>query len=94
MTFMQQWATQANENKQKLMEANIPKEYHRHAKVFLEEAAKALPPLCEENFTINLKPDAPSELMCKIYPLNQQELEVLRENLQKDREKGYICHRQ
>ncbi|KAH9969226.1 hypothetical protein BJV74DRAFT_784855, partial [Russula compacta] len=72
-TFAQQWATEANKHKQKLMETEIPEEYRRHKRVFSEEAVKALPPLQEENFSIQLKPDALNELMSKIYPLNQQE---------------------
>ena len=88
--FVQQWASATNSNKQKMMEANIPEEYKCHACIFSEDTAQALPPLREENFAINLKPDAPDELMCKVYPLNQPEMEELRKNLEKDHAKGFI----
>ena len=88
--FAQQWASATNTDKQKLMEADIPKEYKHHACIFSKSATQALPPLCKENFTINLKPEAPTELMCKVYPLNQPEKEELRKNLEKDHAKGFI----
>jgi hypothetical protein len=37
-----------------------------------------------------LKPGAPSEINCKIYPLTKQELAVTREFLDKNLELGYI----
>ena len=89
-TFAQQWASATNNNKQKLTETNIPEEYKHHACMFSKSAAQALPPLWEENFAINLKPNAPAELMCKVYPLNQPEMEELRKNLEKDCMKGFI----
>ena len=82
-TFVQQWASATNTDKQKMTEANIPKEYKCHAWIFSKSTAQALPPLQEENFAIKLKPDTPAELMCKVYPLNQPEMEELRKNFGK-----------
>ena len=92
-TFAQQWASTTNINKQKMTKAKIPDEYQCHAHIFSEDAAHALPPLCEENFTINLKPEALAKLMCKVYPLNQPEMEELGKNLKKDCAKGFIKDR-
>ena len=39
---------------------------------------------------IKLTPGAPQELDCKIYPLNQQELETLRKYLTEELAKGFI----
>ena len=89
-TFAQQWASATNNDKQKMTKADVPEEYKCHVHIFSESAAQALPPLQEENFTINLKPDAPDELMCKVYPLNQPEMKELRKNLEKDHAKGFI----
>ena len=72
--FAQEWAIEANQNKH--LEA-IPDEYCRHAKVFSETEAQRFPPTRDDDHTINLKPDAPSILDCKIYPLNPTETDVL-----------------
>ena len=39
---------------------------------------------------IKLVPGAPAELDCKIYPLNQRELETLHKYLAEELEKGFI----
>jgi hypothetical protein len=39
---------------------------------------------------IKFTPNAPEELDCKIYPLNQRELETLRKYLAKELAKGFI----
>ena len=38
-------------------------------------------------------PNAPTELDCKIYPLNQRELETLHKYLSEELEKGFIKDR-
>ena len=44
------------------VDPSIPEYYHRHAQVFDEKASFQFPPAREEDHTITLKPDAPSEL--------------------------------
>ena len=39
---------------------------------------------------INLMPNAPTKLDCKIYPLNQQELKTLCKDLSEELKKGFI----
>jgi hypothetical protein len=45
--------------------------YQKHWKVFDEEHAKCFSPSQTENICIKFIPNAPGELDCKIYPLNQ-----------------------
>ena len=49
-------------------------EYQRHSRIFDKEAAKMFPPSRPEDHAIHLKPGAPSEINCKVYPLTKQEL--------------------
>src|ERR1700730_10942573 len=51
----------------------IPPEYHRHWKVFSEEESHRFPPKRSEDMTIRLKPDAPSSIDCKVYPLSGED---------------------
>jgi hypothetical protein len=53
-----------------MAEPQIPKEYEQHKVVFSEEAAKRFPPSREENIKIKFILDAPTNLDCKVYPLN------------------------
>ena len=68
----------------------IPTHYRQYAKVFDEEASHRLPKHQPWDHTIDLKPDAPSSLNCKIYPLTVNEKETLRKWLDKELKKGYI----
>ena len=85
--FAQEWAIEANQNKH--LEA-IPDEYRRHAKVFSEIEAQRFPPTREDDPAINLKPDAPSILDCKIYPLNPTETDALAKWIKEHLDKNYI----
>ena len=51
----------------------IPKQYQHYADVFSEELAKRFPPSRDENMNIKFIPGAPTNLDCKIYPLNAEE---------------------
>jgi hypothetical protein len=77
--FTQEWAIEANKGKctQTTGDPEIPPEYQWHTTVFLEEAAKRFPLARPEDHTIKLKPDAPTTINCKVYPLSHQELEVM-----------------
>ena len=55
----------------------VPPQYHQFTKVFDEEASHRLPQHQPWDHTIDLKPNAPSSLNCKIYPLTAQEKEAL-----------------
>src|SRR5947208_2689816 len=77
VSFAQQWAAAADKPQEKLTALQIPQKYKRHWKVFDEESAKRFPPSRAENMQIKFMPNAPAELDCKIYHLNQRELETL-----------------
>ena len=85
--FAQEWVIEANQNKH--LEA-IPEEYRRHAKVFSEAEAQQFPPAREDDHAINLKPNAPSILDCKIYPLNPTETDTLAKWIKEHLDKNYI----
>ena len=68
----------------------IPPHYRQFAKVFDEEASHRLPQHQPWDHTIDLKPNAPSSLNCKIYPLTAKEKEALRQWLDEELRKGYI----
>lgn len=81
-----------NQEKNKLLEKNIPKQYQRHWKVFSKIKAKRLPPTQEENMSITFKEDAPQQLDCRIYPLGKKKTEVLHQALNDNLAKGYVHH--
>ena len=72
------------------IDPSIPAYYHRHAQVFNEKVSFCFPPAREEDHAITLKPGAPSELQCKVYPLTAAEEEATRVFINEHLEKGYI----
>ena len=89
--FAQNWAREANKDKQEQgNNPTLPPEYKRHAHIFDKNAAKHFPPSWPEDHAIRLKPRAPSEINCKIYPLTKQEMEATWEFLNKNLALGYI----
>jgi hypothetical protein len=86
--FAQEWAREAKQRQ--TSEVRLPDEYKRHKIIFDENAAKRFPPSWPEDHAIRLKPGAPSEINCKIYPLTKQELEATRKFLDENLKLGYI----
>jgi hypothetical protein len=70
--------------------SSIPPEYQRHWRVFDETLAKQFPPSREEDHKILLKPNAPTSLNCKIYPLTPMEQEATRTYICENLENRYI----
>ena len=68
----------------------VPNEYRQHDLVFSEEAAKCFPPSQPEDHAIRLKPGAPAEINCKIYPLTKAELEAMHKFLDDKLALGFI----
>ena len=87
-TFTTQWAVTAEKGKQK--EPQIPEEYEWHKIVFSKEAAKQFPPSCNENIKIKFIPEAPTNLDCKVYPLNRDELNWMIKRMGEELDMGYI----
>ena len=58
--------------------------------MFSETEAQRFPPTRNDDHAINLKPDAPSILDCKIYPLNPTEMDTLTKWIKEHLDKNYI----
>ena len=78
----------AEKGKQK--ELKIPEEYKQHKIVFLEEAAKCFLLSHDENMKIKFIPEAPTNLDCKVYPLNCEELNWMIKRIREELDMGYI----
>ena len=68
----------------------VPLEYHHYKKVFSEEEAKRFPASRPWDHAIELLPDAPETLDCKVYPLAPAEQDALNEFIKDHLDKGYI----
>ena len=68
----------------------IPLQYHKFSKVFSKEASHEFPPTRVWDHTIELKPNAPTTLPGKIYPLSQVELHKLQKFVQEHLKQGTI----
>ena len=83
-------AIQAKNKEEKSWQEIVPKEYHRYGKVFSSEAAMRFPEPRPWDHEIELLPDAPLTLDCKVYPLSYGEQIALEEFLEEHLNKGYI----
>ena len=90
--FAQQWASKAKEGKPTLTDLDVPAPYADYKTVFSEDEARCLSPSWTEDMEITLKEGTPTQLDCKVYPLTKAKMEVLRQNIKEDQEKGYIRH--
>jgi len=68
----------------------IPPEYKRFASVFSDEESQQFPPPRPWDHTIKLKPNAPSHLRCKVYPMTREEDKALDKFINEQLLKGYI----
>jgi len=68
----------------------VPEKYHRHHHVFSEEAAQRFPPKRPWDHAIDLKPDTPNIIDCKVYPLIPKEQPVLKEFIEENLHTGRI----
>ena len=68
----------------------IPPEYKRFAAVFSDEESQRFPPSWPWDHAIELKPDAPSHLRCKVYLMTRDEDEALDKFIDDQLLKGYI----
>ena len=89
-TVAQQLAEQASDKTVRTWDQIVPPQYHQHAQVFSETAAHRFPDSREWDHTIDLKPDAPPTLDCKVYPLSPGEDTALQTFLSENLAKGYI----
>ncbi len=68
----------------------VPKEYQKYQKVFSEEMSHRFPPQRTWDHKIELLPEAPKTIDCKIYPMTQGEKESLAKFIKEQLTKGYI----
>ena len=80
-------AIQAGEGKKKV---EIPTVYNRFKQLFSEEASQRFPPSRPWDHAIELKPNAPNAIPCKVYPMTPSEDKVLEEFIREQYAKGYI----
>ena len=80
-------AIQAREGKKKV---EIPTVYNCFKKLFSEEASYRFPPSWPWDHTIELKPNTPDAIPCKVYPMTLTEDKALEEFIQEQYTKGYI----
>ena len=69
-------AIQAGEGKKKV---KIPEVYDRFKRLFSEEASQRFPPSRPWDHAIELKPDVPDAIPCKVYPMTPTEDKALEE---------------
>ncbi len=89
-TTSQRWAHKAREEGGSKAEVRLPERYREYQDVFDEKKAERFPPTREEDLKIELRPDAPKTINCKVYPLTKKETDILREFLTEEERKGYI----
>jgi hypothetical protein len=75
VTMAQQLAEQAADQKVRTWQEIVPQRYHRHGKVFLEQASERFPGPRPWDHAIDLKQDAPTSINCKVYPMAPKEKE-------------------
>jgi hypothetical protein len=68
----------------------LPHEYQCHARIFSDEEAQRFPPSQPWDHAINLKPDTPDTINCKVYPLPPARKVALCKWLDEEEAKGYI----
>jgi len=61
----------------KTFEQMVPEEYRRHARTFSKKESHQFPPERTWDHAIDLLPDAPKAIDCKIYPMAQGEEDSL-----------------
>src|SRR6266702_4721858 len=83
-------AQKAMDHTKKTFEQMVPAQYHLHHKVFSKEASHRFPSKRTWDHAIDLLPNAPQTLDCKIYPLATTEGDTLTEFLNEQLQKGYI----
>src|SRR6266581_2529671 len=83
-------AQKAMDHTKKTFEQMVLIPYHRHRKVFNEEASHQFPPKRPWDHAIDLLPESPKTLDCKVYPLALMEGEALTKFLSEQLLKGYI----
>ena len=80
-TVAQQLAEAATDKKKRTWQEIVPERYHRHGKVFSEQASERFPDRHPWDHAIELKDNTPTSINCCVYPLSPKEKEEQREFL-------------
>ena len=80
-------AIQAGEGKKKVEVLAV---YNHFKRLFSEEASQRFPPSRPWDHAIELKPNAPDAILCKVYPMTPTEDKALEEFIWEQYAKGYI----
>jgi hypothetical protein len=89
-TIAQQLAEQATDKKERTWQELVPKSYHQHGKVFSEKASERFPGKRRWDHAIDLKPDAPTSIDCRVYPLAPKEKEEQKKFIEENLRLGRI----
>jgi len=84
-------AAEAIDTTKRTWQELIPAEYHCFGKVFSNKEAERFPDSRPWDHAIDLTPEVPPILNCKVYPLAEGQQELLDKFLQEHKDKGYIC---
>jgi hypothetical protein len=74
-TMAQHFAEQATDKKERSWKELVPARYHHHGQTFSEQASERFPGPRKWDHAIDLKPDAPTSIDCRVYPLSPKERE-------------------
>jgi len=91
-TVASQLAQDATDKRKCTWQEIVPERYHRHGKVFSEEASERFPDRQPWDHAIELIEDAPTSINCRVYPLSPKEKEEQREFLSQNLHLQRICH--
>jgi hypothetical protein len=70
----------------------MPVKYHKYGKVFSDKKAQCFPTSHPWDHAIDLIPEVPAILNCKVYPLAPGQQKALNEFFTEHLKKGYIQH--
>jgi len=83
-------AASAADKTEHTWQEQVPLEYHQFGKVFSDKEAQWFPNSQPWDHEIELTPDAPQVLNCKVYPLAEGQQELLDQFFDEHLKKGYI----
>jgi hypothetical protein len=63
----------ATDKRKKTWQELVPKQYYDFGKIFSKAASERFPERQQWDHAIDLKPDAPGSIDCRVYPLSPKE---------------------
>jgi hypothetical protein len=90
VTTATELAIQAVDQTKCTWQEQVPEPYHQFGRVFSDKESHRFPELRPWDHAIDLLPDVPPTLDCKVYPLSEGQQDVLDKFLDEHLSKGYI----